>query len=82
MRTTRTYFEEVCITAEKKGKCGCGVRRVRREKFWQTINPFNISKKTGFTKTREEIVPELRAKADKWRKQPITCAKCDKGATQ
>ena len=68
-------FDEVYIHGEKVGKCGCGVRRVRREKFSQTINPYNL-KKDGAPKQKRDIMPELVAERDAWKKEPITCAKC------
>lgn len=68
-------FQEVKITGEKTGKCLCGKRRVRRESFTQTINPWNV-KKDGSPKGKYDILPELVAERDAWKKEPIYCEVC------
>lgn len=68
-------FQEVALRAEKSGKCGCGKRRTRREKFWQTLNPFNKNAE-GEPKTAQEIRVELAEKIQAWRAEPITCDDC------
>lgn len=75
--TTYT-FGEVAVWGHKTGKCGCGKRRDRREKFWQTLNSFNRTA-DGTPKTREQIEAELVAQRDAWVSQPITCATCKGG---
>lgn len=75
MSATHCVFNEVSMTVEKRGKCGCGKYRVRRQKFWQTLNPFNKTK-DGYVKTRADIMPELLAQAEAWNKEPITCNEC------
>lgn len=69
-------FQEVDFIAHKAGKCGCGKRRSRQKRFWQTLNPFNKNA-DGSVKSAEDIHEELRAKADTWRAEPITCSSCE-----
>ncbi len=78
MRTQRIVFEEVSIKAIKTVKCagGCGRRRRLTKKFMQTLNPFNKRKSDGQIKTREDIYPELKKEAAKWKEQPETCLHC------
>lgn len=52
-----------------------GKRRTRREKFWQTLNPFNKNA-DGEPKTAQEIRVELAEKIKAWRAEPITCDDC------
>ncbi len=77
MRTERIIFNKVTIKAFKTVKCaaGCGRRRRLTKEFIQTINPFN-KKTDGTPKTREDIYPELKAAAIKWKEQPETCLHC------
>jgi hypothetical protein len=70
------HFEQLKLRAEKKGKCGCGVRRRRAKTLIMTINPFNKNKQ-GIPKTREEVWADLQAAAKKWRAEPIICADCE-----
>lgn len=72
----KVNFNEVSITRTKSRKCGCGKRRTRTQKFFQTINPFNRTK-DGVVKTREDIYRELEAEAYEWMKKPITCGDCE-----
>lgn len=71
-------FQEVAVWGHKTGKCGCGKRRERREKFWQTLNPFNRTA-DGSPKTPKQIEVELVAQRDAWLAEPITCATCKDG---
>lgn len=72
---TRYNFHEIAIHGQKSGKCACGKRRTRREKFWQTINPFNKNV-AGTPKTQAEIRAELLVERAEWLKAPITCDAC------
>ena len=41
-RTVRTVFDEEALYGTKRGKCGrCGRTHTRRQKFYQTVNPWN-----------------------------------------
>lgn len=75
-RVTRITFEAVKLSANKKGKCGCGIHRTRSTTFQQTINPFNKNKK-GEPKTYDEIMVELQAQAAAWKQEPVTCKVCE-----
>lgn len=75
MRTQRINFDEVSLGGTKSGKCACGKRRTRSQKFWQTINPFNKNA-DGTIKTREDILAKLRIEREEWRAKPITCEAC------
>ncbi|WP_216674650.1 hypothetical protein, partial [Enterobacter hormaechei] len=56
---TTTRFDEVSTFAEKSGKCDvCGKACKRREKFYQTLNPFNKNP-DGSVKTHQEIRKEI-----------------------
>jgi hypothetical protein len=68
-------FQEVAVYATKASKCDCGKRRSRKQKFWQTINPFNKNA-AGQPKSRAEIRQELAAEAMAWEAEPITCSAC------
>ena len=75
----RVHFDEVVRIGIKKGKCLCGVTRTRRQKFVNTINPFNINDKgprKGQPRTREEIGENLDAEVKKWESEPIRCDSC------
>ena len=75
--TTTITFGEVSLTGEKTGKCaGCGKRVVRREKFWQTLNPFNVNEQK-LPKSRSEILKELVIEKDAWLKLPVYHQKCE-----
>jgi hypothetical protein len=62
-----TYsFQRVNLPAEQAGKCPvCAKRVVRRQTFWQTINPWNKNAE-GQPKTYDEIRVDLRAERDAW----------------
>lgn len=72
----RVTFEEVALRAAKSGLCGCGKRRTRQQKFWQTLNPFNINE-NGESRSRAEIYDDLKLRVAAWKLEPITCAKCE-----
>lgn len=74
--TTRYTFNEVAIHGEKSGKCLCGKRRTRKQRFYQTLNPFNTTK-GGRVKSRADIIPELERERAKWMKKPIYCDACE-----
>jgi hypothetical protein len=78
MRTVIQYtFERVPLTVSKVGKCLiCGEKAKRATTFYQTINPYNKTE-DGRVKTYKDIYPELREQADKWRKLPVTHARCE-----
>jgi hypothetical protein len=79
-RLTRTTFEQVKTRGEKSGKCKCGVQRKRAKTFMQTINPFNThkrGKKEGCTKTREDILVELKVEVQSWKREKIVCQECE-----
>jgi NAD(P)H-dependent flavin oxidoreductase YrpB (nitropropane dioxygenase family) len=71
---TTVRFDEVARYATKSGKCRCSKRRQRRQKFWQTLSPFNAV--NGVPKTREQIVAELQEQIKAWMAEPITCDDC------
>jgi len=82
MRTVRTIFNEVAVWRTERFACpGCGKRRSRRVKFYQTLNPYNIWRASeggdGRPKSRERIRAEIKAQAAAWK--PI-CAGCDADA--
>jgi len=68
-------FQEIATTATKSGVCPiCGKRVVRRQRFWQTDNPWNRND-DGTVKTRDEIYADVKAEADAW-VPDFTHAKC------
>jgi hypothetical protein len=71
----RITFPEVALRSTKSGRCACGKRRQRSEKFFQTINPFNVNA-LGKPKSAAEITEELKQERDTWRQEPITCDQC------
>ena len=72
----RFNFSEVKLHGSKSGKCGCGKRRTRQKKFYQTLNPFNKNEK-GEPKTQKEIYAELVEQHNAWKTEPITCKDCE-----
>lgn len=69
----KILYEKVGFHFTKKGKCTiCGIYCIRKEEFYQTINPWN-------QKTKEEILIEEREKKNEWLRLPITHFKCQKG---
>lgn len=74
---TTTRFDEISTFAEKSGKCDvCGKACKRREKFYQTLNPFNKNA-DGSVKTYQEIRKEIELKATEWKLKPVRHAKCE-----
>lgn len=49
-------FREVALWGERSGNCACGKKRTRRQKFYQTINPFNRNR-AGQMKTPALSIP-------------------------
>lgn len=69
-------FDAVTRGTRQRGKCPvCGKWVERRTTFSQTINPFNVSKKTGLPKTYAEISEELAQAVKTWIPD-FTHAKC------
>ncbi|ANR76977.1 hypothetical protein BBB57_01105 [Kosakonia sacchari] len=74
---TTTRFDEVSTFAEKSGECDvCGKACKRREKFYQTLNPFNKNP-DGSVKTHQEIRKEIELNAIEWKLKPVRHAKCE-----
>ena len=72
----KVNFEEINMIIEKKGKCVvCGKYCTIREKFYQTLNPFNKNKEDN-TKDSQEIQKELLEEVKEWRLKPIKHRKC------
>lgn len=70
-------YEIIEFNTEKSGICpSCKKRATRREKFWQTINPFNRDE-NGYMKTRRQIQQELKIEVDNWHNEPVFHAKCE-----
>ncbi len=74
---THTRFDEVSLQGRKAGKCLCGKRRVRRERFWGTVNPFHRNA-DGTVRTREQVLEKVKADLAAWEKAPILCDSCPK----
>ena len=58
-------FDKVSIKATKRWTDESGKKRQQTREFYQTINPFNITK-DGVMKTREQIQIEIVAERDEW----------------
>lgn len=71
----RINFQEVALHSSKSGKCGCGKRRSRSQKFWQTLSPWNKND-DGSIKDASQIRNELAEQIRAWKAEPITCEKC------
>lgn len=71
----RLSFAEVGVEGEKSGKCLCGKRRKRKERFSETINPFNKNP-DGTIRTEAQIVATQKIKCDKWLTRQIYCEAC------
>lgn len=72
-----TYnFQEVSVIGEKSGKCPkCGKYYKRKEKFWATINPWNVNK-DGVMKSWDEVYQDVMNKRAKWLEEPIEPHNC------
>jgi hypothetical protein len=71
----RVTFEEVGFKLKKTGKCPiCDKRMVRTERFFQTLNPWNML--DGRPKTREEILEQERTKGAAWKNTPLQHEDC------
>jgi hypothetical protein len=78
MSRTRITFDEVCAYGQKSVKCpSCGKKLKRSRKFFQTLNPFN-KLPDGTPKNRKDIYAELSVEIASWKKEPETCALCQK----
>lgn len=67
----RYVFDEVAIKRTRRWKdAESGKQRQETRKFFQTINPFNMSA-DGVQKSRDEIMAEIRAEADAWVAAPV-----------
>lgn len=61
---TRSYFEEIAITAYRTFKDPVtGRRRQRTKKFWGAVNPCNRNE-DGTEKTREQVYAKVLADRD------------------
>ena len=60
----RVTFESVKLTGTKKYRDSSGKIRQKTKVFEQNINPFNTS--CGATKTRAQIMTELRRDRELW----------------
>lgn len=73
----RVNFKEIFRTGEKSGKCRwCGKRAKVRQKFSQTVNPFNKDE-DGIPKTYDKIWAELSADIAMWNNKPVVHRKCE-----
>lgn len=63
---SRHTFKKVTYTADRWVLVD-GVRKKRQKTFYQTINPFNVNAE-GLVKTRQEIMKELIAEGEAWKK--------------
>ena len=73
----KVVFNEVVRFGFKNGNCSvCGKNCKRKQKFYQTINPFNKNK-DGSVKERNQIIFELSREIEEWEKLPIIHAKCE-----
>ncbi len=68
---------EICeYNSERTGECVvCGKRVKIRQKFWQSISPFNRNKKDEI-KSREEIYAELIEEVKRWKEEPLKHRGC------
>lgn len=79
-RSRTMRFEEVALHGQKNGACDvCGKTCSRKQKFYQTINPFNKNQ-DGLPKNRNEIYEELKIQSSLWKAEPIRHAKCEQSA--
>lgn len=68
----RTTFDEVCLFGKKSFKCSCGKRLVRSKKFYQTLNPYNVTA-DGNAKSAKTILEELRIEISDWKNKVDKC---------
>lgn len=70
-------FKEIATRATKSGKCPvCGKKATVTEKFWQTVNPFNLDNQ-GIPKSASQIARENEKNAEIWKSEPAVHRKCD-----
>lgn len=75
-----THYRKVEVKASKSGKCSvCGKHASRKKDFYQTISPFNRNE-DGQIKSDYEITKEEKAKAEKWKREPVCHVKCEEAA--
>ena len=73
---TTYIFQEVSVYGEKTAKCPkCGKYYKRKEKFWATINPWNVNK-DGVMKSWDEVYQDVMNKRTKWLEEPIEPHNC------
>jgi hypothetical protein len=59
-------FQEVSVYGEKRGACpACGKSTVRKQKFTNTINPYNVNE-AGLVKSYDEVRADVIAERDAW----------------
>lgn len=76
MRVSYT-FDEVSLIGIRNSLCPvCGKSASRRQKFFQTLNPYNRNA-DGNPKTRQEIYKELQQQIQVWEREPATHKKCE-----
>ena len=76
-RSRTVHFDEVALHAQKNGVCDvCGKACSRKQKFYQTISPFNKSS-DGSPKNRNDIYEELKMQSSRWKSEPVRHAKCE-----
>lgn len=63
----RHVFEKVSIKRVKRW-VEDGSNRQQTREFYQTISPFNVNA-DGSRKTREQIMVQIKAEADRWMKE-------------
>ena len=73
---TTYIFQEVSVYGEKTAKCPkCGKYYKRKEKFWATINPWNVNK-DGVMKSWDEVYQDVMNERAKWLEEPIEPHNC------
>lgn len=55
----------------------CGKKTSRKKTVEHTINPFNKNA-NGVPKSRQEVVEDVKAVLETWKKEPVYHAKCEK----
>lgn len=72
-----TVYKEVGFSSSKSGKCPvCLKSAVRKQKFFQTINPFNRNADDTL-KTAAQIMAQLCEERDTWKAEPTLHVKCE-----
>ncbi|MBS3927764.1 MAG: hypothetical protein KGZ65_04150 [Sphingomonadales bacterium] len=68
----KTRFPEIGMTVRKHYKCACGRWVTRSKRFYQTINPYNVTA-SGFMKDQYQILAECRQEAAAWTRKKDPC---------